>query len=547
MTSIFFNLECATGITAKGKQLISLATMAFEAFLGDNVAFLDMNDCLIFLKNIIKEGSDRKLNDKDILDSNVTVNEVIFRLRDNFDEECTDYDESVLYRILRNCTKEDLNRIYYKNNLFAFMRNSKIKKLYREIATSVKVYINPDEYATPEHLKKKLEKLWEYLGEYVFYRHEYTDRVFRVKNKMRRVALVIDTDSNMVYLDPFIQFVSKEVLKESDFEEICSGEDEDNLRHVIIYTMCYILSKMIRSVLRMYLTHCNVPKEKIDILDMKNEYLFKRMMVTANKKNYAAEMEFKEGIPMNGKVDVKGLAINKSSANRNASKVFKEILEKKIIKVKGAPNIIEILEDVDSFERTVRESLQKGENTYLKPVSVNAVESYADPLLNSGFRGAMYWNAIYPDQEINFPDSFFLIKTTLTRPRDLEKVTDERIKKIIQETIFDNPEKRISSKGCYVLALPRDVEIPEWVRPFINENQIVDDTMRSFLPIMAAIGMEPIYTGAGEEKISSYIECSTYNRGDSIVCTYKKYKNDVLISSKDALTEVTGLLVNKST
>lgn len=197
-TSLFFNLEAATGITAKGKQLISTATCAFEAFLGDNVPFLDMNECLIFIKNILKESNKREFNDKDILDFNVDKYEVLERLRNNFDEECNDYDENILMDILKNCSKEDLNRIYYKNNIYAFLRHSKIKKLYRRIITETDVYNNPEEYLTPDHLKEKLGEMWAYLNEYVLYRHEYVDRVYRVKNKKRKVALVIDTDSEIM-------------------------------------------------------------------------------------------------------------------------------------------------------------------------------------------------------------------------------------------------------------------------------------------------------------------------------------------------------------
>jgi DNA polymerase elongation subunit (family B) len=306
----------------------------------------------------------------------------------------------------------------------------------------------------------------------------------------------------MVYLDPVIEFAKSEVLKKDDI----NNRKEDDLRYTIIYTMCYILAKMIRATLRMYLTHCNVEEKRIEVLDMKNEYLFKRMMVTQNKKNYAAVMEYKEGIPMNGKLDVKGLAIRKSSTNRNASKIFERILEKKIMKCDGSPNIIDIIEDVQEFEDEIRRSLQAGESTYLKPVSVKSFEAYEDPLSNQGIRGMMIWNAIYPDQEINPPDDFFVVKTTLTRPKDLEKVADPEIREIIDELIFNSQENRIKSKGVYIFAVPRDTEIPDWIKPFIDENQIVEDTLRAFLPVMNSLGMQSIYMGTQEETISSYIE-----------------------------------------
>jgi hypothetical protein len=156
-----------------------------------------MNDCLIYLKNIIKEGVDRQFKDKNVLDINITLNEVLYRLRDMFDQECQDYDENIIYRILRGCSKEDLNRIYYKNNIYDFLRNNKVKRLYRESLTCVELYNNPEEHKTPKVLRDNLEDLWALLNEYVFYNYEYTDRVYRVQNKERCVALVIDTDSKL--------------------------------------------------------------------------------------------------------------------------------------------------------------------------------------------------------------------------------------------------------------------------------------------------------------------------------------------------------------
>lgn len=239
---------------------------------------------------------------------------------------------------------------------------------------------------------------------------------------------------------------------------------------------------------------------------MKNEYLFRRMLITDRKKNYASIIEYKEGKPMNNKMDVKGLAIHKSSTNRNASEVFKNILENKILMAKGIPDIINIVLDVEKFEKEIRRSLDAGESTYLKPASVKDIGAYKDPLTNSGYRGALIWNAIYKDKEIIFPDDFFLVKCTLTREKDLDEIDDKFIRETLREEIFNNPENRIASKGVYIFAVPRDEEVPDWIKPFIDKDQIVEDTMKAFLPIMSALGLETIYTGSNDEFISNYIE-----------------------------------------
>lgn len=502
-TSLFFNLECATAITSKGRELISTATCAFEGFLGDNVAFLDMNDVLIYIKNVLSEKKKRKLKDKDWLDRNMTAQDVMNRIKSNLDEECKDFDEPMVRVILNNCDQEELNRLYYKNNIFKLFDNSKrLREIYREGVMSVDQYVIPEEWATPEPLKSKLNLMWEVLNEYVLYNYNYIDKVFRVKNKTRRVALVIDTDSNMVYLDPWIEYVNKNIMSKEDIE---SKENKRNYRHVLIYTMCYELAKMIRTVLHTYLSSCNVLEEKIPRLDMKNEYLFFKMLITKNKKNYASTMEFKEGQDMHNKLDVKGLAIQKSSTNRNASKIFKKILKEQIMQCEGSPNLAVILEELEQFENEIRESLLKGEDTYLKPVSVKSEEAYEDPYAEQGVRGALLWNALNDENQIVFPDDFYIVKMTLLRKEDCALVQDREVREIIMDCVFNNPNPKISSKGVAVLGIPRDTKVPKWAIPFIDTDQIVEDTMRSFLPVMHALGVESIYTNSEHELFSNYI------------------------------------------
>ena len=211
-TSIELSIENNL-ITGKGKMLTSLMNCSFEAFLGNNVKFLDMNDCLIFIKNVLSEREDRKFKDEDILDNNINKHKVLKRLRKQFDEDVDDYNENILNVILSNCDKEDLNRIYYKNNLNAFFKNNKkIKAIYRECIIRTEKYENPDESKTPEYLRNLLNELWSYLEEYVLYKHEYVDRVYRTKYKPRKRVLVIDTDSKLESIKLFNcweSFVSK--------------------------------------------------------------------------------------------------------------------------------------------------------------------------------------------------------------------------------------------------------------------------------------------------------------------------------------------------
>ena len=498
-TSLSFNLECATAITGKGRQLISVATVAFDMFIGHNVYYLDLDDCIMYIKNVDNEV--RKYKDEDVLDNNISRKKICELLRSRFINK-KDYDDNRLFieRIVNNLSIESANRLYYKSNIFEFCRNSKIKQLIYKMVTEEEIYVTPTRENTPDNLLVYLDKFWDYLEEFVFYNHEVIDREYRVTHLDRRAVLVIDTDSNMIDTHPWIEFVKNEIMPEDELKT----KNNIDFDCVCVYTLCFQLQNMIRIALATYLRQCNVKEEVIPILDMKNEYLYKRMLITPVKKSYAATTLYKEGKFMNYKLDAKGLQIKKSDTNRIVSKQFTKILEEDILGVENV-SLIDILIKVKEIEKTIRESLNNGESTYLKPCNMKDIEAYKDPLSNQGFRGLMVWNELYPESQIVLPDHFFLVKLLVHKPSDLDKIQDIKVRNVIENLIFNNPEKRIKSKGLYVLAIPRDTSIPEWAIPCINVEGILQDTMKAFMNVILALGPDKIYMDSNSNRFSNII------------------------------------------
>ena len=305
----------------------------------------------------------------------------------------------------------------------------------------------------------------------------------------------------MLDINPWFEFVKNNIMEKSELKEL----NMEHFSHTCVYVMCYQLSKMIRQTLYNYLSNCNVPDKTIPILDMKNEYLFSSMLITDVKKNYATIVEYKEGKPMFGKPDYKGLPITKSSSNRVASERFKEILENDILNNIDNVSVIDIIVKLNEFQNQIKNSLQNGENTFLKPVRIKDIQAYDDPLKVSGLRGALIWNELYKDNEIILPDSFYLIKLKTHKRSDLDLIQDEEMRNKIDELIFDNPEERIRTKGFYVFAIPRDTLIPDWVKPCIDVDLMVEDIMRSFMGVVRALGISTIFTSAQNNQISSFV------------------------------------------
>lgn len=500
-SSLFYNLHCALSVTGKGQAIISTSTQAFEAFLTNNSVFLSNDECYIFIKNVINEKPNRKFEDDIVLDCDVTIEMVLDKLISTY-EKPDKANVNMINRMLMNLSQEELNRLYYKNNIYEFCRNRNISNLIRDILKDAREFVNPN--YPPKNIEKNLKTLWELVAEYVFYNYMVFDRVMRLKYKYRKAVVVIDTDSNMLNLDPWLDFVNNEIL-DDEFEE--EYYDPKDLRLNTLNTLVYLCGEMISEVLKRFLDTSNIPKEKWDTLGMKNEYLYKRMIVSTGKKNYTGTIEYKEGKWMNYKLDVKGLPLDKISSNAEASSFFKNILRHDML-MSEEIDIADILNKLQNFQEEMKASLECGEKRFLKPTSVKPSKFYDNPLGQQGCRAVMNWNIVYPDREIELPDSVSIVKMTMTRPEDLELIKGSypEIYHRIKEEIFESSEDKISSKGLYVLAIPRDEDVvPEWARPFIDTDTIIHDNMKNIVKILEVLDIDPISVTSADEHFSNIV------------------------------------------
>ena len=207
--SILFDLNIAPSVTSIGRSLISSAILCFEGFLGNNVKFGSLNDVLIFIDNVRMEGNDWKYNDYEVLGFNGFIspdecfNKII--LNCGFKYVPTEQDMETVWRIIQNCNQIELNRLFYKNNLYCFMDLPIARDLMIKIITGMKTpYIEPAK--PPKEIIGYLDQLRDLLMEYVFYCHQYMDRMIRNKEMIKTVSIVSDTDSSFVSLDAWYNY-----------------------------------------------------------------------------------------------------------------------------------------------------------------------------------------------------------------------------------------------------------------------------------------------------------------------------------------------------
>ena len=164
------------------------------------------------------EYHDWKYNDYEVLGFNgfISPEECFNKIMMNcgFKYIPTDQDMETVWRIIQNCNQIELNRLFYKNNLYCFMDLPIARDLMIKIITGMKTpYIEPAN--PPKEIVNDLNALRDLLLEYVFYCHQYMDRMIRNKEMVKTVSIVSDTDSSFISLDAWYNY-NIQYLKDYD-------------------------------------------------------------------------------------------------------------------------------------------------------------------------------------------------------------------------------------------------------------------------------------------------------------------------------------------
>lgn len=532
-SSVLYNLYVSASITAQGRAVISTATMFFESFLANNVKFGSLEEVLHFIYNVINEKPRRRYKDYQILDYNVTVDLVFSKImmtigdwRKGKIKWVPDYEDAkIIYYVINSLDQEDLNRLFYKNNIYAFMENTRVMNLIKTILRKLKVpYLSPNK--VPEEIKVELDALQDLFREYVYYSHMYIDRIDRCNNMIKDVCVISDTDSTIVSFDAFYHFVLDKMIGETlaiselevdwnsdevrrvpakeiryDFyrDEVIEMESlikpfilipQNNLRYSIINIIAYISGNLCNEYVVEFTKSTHSWKEgRKCLLYLKNEFLFSRALLTPNKKNYATNQELKEGVILEQDqehaMDIKGLPINKSTMNDSAKAALQKILYEDILMSKYIDQV-KIIEKIAILEHTIEKSLRDGKKEYYKPLSIKALSSYEDPMRIQGIKASIIWNKLKgPDLEaidLNARNTIDVVKVKITPSnidliyQDYPEVYDRLVQLFTDTSLFKDEKK----KEITTLAIPTGVETPEWVKVFIDYKTIINDNITNF-------------------------------------------------------------------
>lgn len=490
-----YNIYTASSTTGTAQSLISTTAMAFEAFLNNAVKFKSLGELVTMVGNIL-EKDEHNLTIDGL--TPITDPEMVYNLWKNQFESYSPTYEPVIRNLLRHRSVEDLTRLYYNNNLFAFVENDMIMRRLVRIYDVTTEFRNPNN--VPDNIKDDLEFIWEYCREFVFYNHAYTEQINRLKHDPRTRVILIDTDSNVINIKPWVDWTREKVWIRSS-----SVMNETDMQFSSVNILAYLVTRMARELLDRYANDCNVLPQYHKRLNTKNEFYFPKILLANVKKRYIGSIKLREGKQVN-KIELKGHDFKKAGVNANIEKELMDIIKRDIID-DPLVNVVQLMTDTAKLENNIRDSIKRRERTYLVRMNCKVARSYAEPYSQGAFTGPILWNLLNPENLIMIPDKCDVVFISIPSERVLDEKLAPKFPKeaeIIRRNIFHGEIEQFKRNGVSYLALPNDdSKIPEWVYPVLDEERIVTRNMGTFYPVLKALTF--ITISAGDNMYSSNI------------------------------------------
>jgi DNA polymerase elongation subunit (family B) len=477
---IFHNEYNGPAITYTAYQIITNSMLSIEAFMANNVRFKNFDQIIQFITNSLKTtprtpieqiiGSKKVFKCPNIIEYLVSMS----------DFDLTEKEIDLLNTAVGGLVHEEIWLLYFKRNLFEFLKQPKIIDMLGDCLDGD--FVNPDE--PPEAVKPTIDALYELLVDYVSYDYLYEDRFERSHELVRQVILVVDTDSNFISLMPFYDFMA---------DQFDLGDKDDKEAYIpVCNIITHILSRYIHRTLHLFANNMNLTKDNQKFLAMKSEFLFSRVLLTNNKKQYAANIVATEGNVLDKpKLELKGISIKKTGLNKATRTYFTKILEDMMLNAKEI-DIPAILRKYWEYERAIVKGLTEDLSTqFCTPGKYSSIDSYKNYAQMDVVRGTMLWNYMNESRPIGNHSKINKIKLrSMTKDELKEAMKDfpEDLEALLELMEKDEVFKKY---GLDILALPKDLEtIPDWVRPLMDVSTMASDIMRNAIVLLESLGVQ---------------------------------------------------------
>ena len=420
---------------------------------------------------------------------------------DHIVESCADSWDArpLVTRIVSALSTRELQALALRGDPYSF---TKLPRCMGLLATALGGAISE---ADPKHLAKHhpegkaaLEELYRGLSTWVrvsYVPHDLPRRSDRMK---RRSVLLVDTDSNFITLNRWMEHLS-EIFDTSGLSE----EEELTCLNAAVYFLRLFSDQQMFELT----TAMGVPEDKRHLIEFKSEYVVEVMVLTEGKKNYVCMNTHVEGVKIpGGEVVLKGLSLKKSTVARSTGSFFQKSIESHILRVK-TPDRVALVRDIATLEDRIRTVVANGGTDFATPAVVGNISAYADASAMPVVRGLHAWNAARVDDRIREGDRVVLFRSVIGNDRakmeaEVEKWPEGSEERIALTAILGKffgtallvPDETLVGHGFNWLAAPKNVTtLPQWAHGIVSVNEVVQANVAPILPLLNAVGVTPIF------------------------------------------------------
>lgn len=337
-------------------------------------------------------------------------------------------------------------------------------------------------YRLMETIKKYDDLIFAYIS---------TDAIPSSANKMkymrRRAVVLSDTDSTCFTVDDWTRwYFNTEVLSASD----------EMIR--VASCISFFATESISHILAKVSANMNVKREHLNVLNMKNEFLWTFHLPTEVSKHYAALTVMQEGsVFAKEEMEIKGVHLKNSAIHKSITTEFKNLIED-IFKTLSRGELLKMREIIDrivAVEDRIEQGVLSGDPIYFTKSTIKEKTAYALDETKSPYARHTFWREVWEDTYGVIPEPPYYciaVPTTVTNITSLRRWLDslpdtefkkklvlwlERNKKKDLPTLYLNMEY-VGTRG-----------LPDVIKPIVDVKGIIINLTLSFRLLLESLGV----------------------------------------------------------
>ena len=330
----------------------------------------------------------------------------------------------------------------------------------------------------------KIFKVYSLLFKTFFFTNIMPPTIAYVKEMFRQCIVLSDTDSTCGTYDKWIEWYLGKMSFEEDIIPIAG-------------VMITIVSQSVEHGLRVLSKNMNLPQERMEILKMKNEFIWPVFITTNKNKHYFANVAIQEGnVFKEHDLEIKGVHLIASAANQEISKkihaMMKEINDTLCRNEKISLEYY--VEYVKSIERDIVDKINKGDISIFKRDSIKESKAYKQEPKLSPYIHHILWTEIFKEKygdPGNPPYVTIKVPTTIDTNKKmlywLSTLEDIEMVNNFKRFMLEYDKKYLGTfRIPYLIAGSQGV--PSEIINVIDKKRIVLDNLNSAYLVLESIG-----------------------------------------------------------